>query len=62
MIETPCKTICILDPHSGLCRGCGRDLAEIERWTAMTDRERRLIMDDLPRRLAAMPAGDAARP
>jgi predicted Fe-S protein YdhL (DUF1289 family) len=53
-IETPCEKICIVDQPSGLCRGCGRNLAEIERWAAYSDGERARIMDDLPQRLAAM--------
>jgi predicted Fe-S protein YdhL (DUF1289 family) len=55
-IETPCEQICIVDAPSGLCRGCGRSLVEIERWTAFSDGERRRIMDELPRRLEAMNA------
>jgi len=55
-IETPCEQICIVDQPSGLCRGCGRSLAEIERWTAFSDSERGRIMDELPRRLEAMNA------
>jgi predicted Fe-S protein YdhL (DUF1289 family) len=55
-IETPCEKICIVDLPSGLCRGCGRNLAEIERWTAYSDGERACIMDELPRRLEAMNA------
>jgi predicted Fe-S protein YdhL (DUF1289 family) len=54
LIETPCEKICILDPASELCRGCGRSLAEIERWTAFSDGERARIMADLPRRLEAL--------
>jgi predicted Fe-S protein YdhL (DUF1289 family) len=55
-IETPCEQICIVDHPSGLCRGCGRSLAEIERWTAYSDGERNRIMDELPRRLEAVNA------
>jgi len=55
-IDTPCEQICIVDQPSGLCRGCGRSLAEIERWTAYSDGERNVIMDELPRRLEAMNA------
>jgi predicted Fe-S protein YdhL (DUF1289 family) len=55
-IETPCEKICILDQPSGLCRGCGRNLAEIERWTAYSKGERTRIMAELPRRLDAMKA------
>jgi predicted Fe-S protein YdhL (DUF1289 family) len=58
-IETPCEQICIVDAPSGLCRGCGRSLDEIGRWTAYNDDERRRIMDELPRRLEAMNARTA---
>ena len=53
-MESPCEKICSVDPASGLGRGCGRSLAEIERWTAYSDGERRRIMTELPGRLAAM--------
>jgi uncharacterized protein len=55
-IETPCEQICIVDAPSGLCRGCGRSLAEIGCWTAYSEGERSRIMDQLPRRLEAMNA------
>jgi len=61
-IETPCEKICLVDPPTGLCRGCGRSLAEIERWTAYSDDERSRIMTELPHRLESMnaPRGAAA--
>jgi predicted Fe-S protein YdhL (DUF1289 family) len=54
MIETPCEKICIVDQPSGLCRGCGRSIAEIECWMAYSDGERSRIMTELPGRLQAM--------
>jgi predicted Fe-S protein YdhL (DUF1289 family) len=59
-IDTPCEKICIVDNASGLCRGCGRSLGEIERWTAYNDDERTRIMSELPRRLEAMRSRPAA--
>jgi uncharacterized protein len=56
LIETPCEKICVLDPASGLCRGCARNLTEIERWTAYSDGERARVMAELPGRLAAIRA------
>jgi len=53
-IQSPCEKICIVDLPSGLCRGCGRSLAEIERWAAYADSERTRIMNELPGRLLAM--------
>ena len=58
-IETPCTKVCILDPASGLCRGCGRTLEEIGRWTVMTDAERQRVMAELPQRLARSGGGAA---
>jgi predicted Fe-S protein YdhL (DUF1289 family) len=51
-IESPCTRICTVDPAAGLCRGCGRSLAEIEHWVAFTSAQRAEIMADLPGRLA----------
>lgn len=50
-IETPCEKICILDQPSGLCRGCGRSLVEIERWAVYSDAERARVLALLPERL-----------
>jgi predicted Fe-S protein YdhL (DUF1289 family) len=55
-IETPCEKICILDQPSELCRGCGRNLTEIERWSAYSDAERSRVLAELPGRLAALDA------
>jgi predicted Fe-S protein YdhL (DUF1289 family) len=60
-IETPCDKICTVDPASGLCFGCGRSLAEIERWTQYGDGERSRIMAELPQRREVMRARRAAR-
>ena len=50
-MKSPCNKVCVLDPQSGLCRGCLRTLAEIAGWSAMSDAERERIMAELPRRL-----------
>jgi predicted Fe-S protein YdhL (DUF1289 family) len=50
VIETPCTRVCTLDPASGLCLGCGRSLAEITRWTQMSDDERRRLITELDQR------------
>jgi hypothetical protein len=56
MIESPCVKVCTLETRSGLCLGCGRTIKEIARWSAMTVEERRLVMTELPSRLAAAAA------
>jgi uncharacterized protein len=55
-IASPCVKVCVLDAAAGICRGCGRTLAEIERWTRMSDAERAKIMAELPSRLDAQGA------
>jgi len=51
-ISTPCLKICVIDPASSRCEGCGRTLAEIAQWGRLTEPERRAIMVALPERLA----------
>ena len=51
-IATPCIAVCIIDPRSGLCFGCGRTLPEIARWHRIDNAERLAIMELLPARMA----------
>jgi uncharacterized protein len=52
---SPCTAVCILDPASGLCRGCYRSIDEITRWSDLGPEEKRRILADLPRRRAPRP-------
>ncbi|RBP13871.1 hypothetical protein DFR50_111133 [Roseiarcus fermentans] len=58
-ISTPCVKICVVDPVSGFCVGCGRTVAEIGGWRAMGEAERLDIMAGLAARLVAMRARSA---
>ena len=49
--STPCVHVCILDPATGLCEGCGRTEQEITRWFRFSEEERRRIMAELPERM-----------
>lgn len=49
-METPCIQVCVIDPETELCSGCGRTRMEIARWTSMTPEERRAIMETLAQR------------
>ena len=56
-MESPCVKICLLDPASGLCSGCGRSLDEIADWPHLRDEDRRRIMAELPERMRKLKAG-----
>ena len=60
--STPCVRVCILDPETGLCEGCGRTREEIARWFRFGEDERLRIMAELPERMrkAFMPEKDSA--
>jgi predicted Fe-S protein YdhL (DUF1289 family) len=59
-IESPCNKVCVVDPISALCIGCGRSLAEIEGWLRFTPEQRVRIMAELPRRLNMLAARRSA--
>jgi predicted Fe-S protein YdhL (DUF1289 family) len=51
--ETPCIAVCIIDPKTSLCLGCGRTLPEIARWHRMESAERLSVMAGLAARMEA---------
>ncbi len=53
-IETPCVKLCVVDPDSGICIGCGRSRSEIAGWIAMSPGERRAVMGELDDRMASL--------
>lgn len=53
-IESPCIKVCIIEPGTGLCQGCGRTLHEIAAWGSMSGAERRRIMGELADRRARL--------
>jgi len=63
--ETPCINVCVIDPKTQLCLGCGRSLPEIAQWHAMDNAERLAVMATLHRRMRdaglPIPAGRAER-
>ena len=61
-IETPCIAVCMIDPKTNLCLGCGRTLPEIARWGRMDGAERQAVMAGLATRMAEaglVPLGSA---
>ena len=61
-VASPCISVCVMDPASGLCRGCLRTLDEIASWISLDDDARRAIVASLPARRAAFAEGAAAAP
>ena len=55
-METPCIKICVIDPQTKLCSGCGRTLGEIAAWASLSAGERQRIMRELAARLRARAA------
>ncbi len=51
-ISTPCINLCVIDPLSALCIGCGRTTAEIAAWATMSEAERIAVIAGLGQRLA----------
>lgn len=58
--DTPCIAVCMIDPRTNLCLGCGRTLPEIARWGRMDGAERQAVMETLPQRM--LDAGLAPAP
>ena len=50
--DSPCVTICKLDPLTQLCAGCYRTIEEIARWTSYSSEEKAAIHSALPARRA----------
>ena len=51
--DTPCIAVCMMDPRTNLCLGCGRTLAEIAQWHRMDNAERLAVMAELAARMEA---------
>jgi uncharacterized protein len=50
--DTPCVAVCMIDPRTKLCFGCGRTLPEIARWHLMERAERLALMAQLAARMS----------
>jgi predicted Fe-S protein YdhL (DUF1289 family) len=50
-VSTPCVKVCVNEPLSALCIGCGRTAAEITAWSTMSEPERIAVMAELGQRL-----------
>jgi predicted Fe-S protein YdhL (DUF1289 family) len=50
--ESPCIKICVVDPETALCIGCGRTTGEIAGWLNYSPEQRGTITAELEERLA----------
>ena len=53
-IETPCVKVCVVDPETGFCIGCGRTRLEIGSWLGLSPAQRRDIMAELKVRVETL--------
>jgi uncharacterized protein len=53
-VESPCLKVCVMDPASTFCIGCGRTISEIASWSRLSDADKRSVVNALPERLKAM--------
>jgi len=53
LFNSPCKSVCRIDPRFGWCVGCKRTRSEISGWDTASDQQRQDILDRLPEREAA---------
>jgi predicted Fe-S protein YdhL (DUF1289 family) len=60
-IEAPCIAVCMIDPRTSLCFGCGRTLPGIARWHRMESEERQTLMAQLPVRMTEAGLAQLAR-
>ncbi|WP_324815156.1 DUF1289 domain-containing protein [Variovorax sp.] len=57
-VTSPCVSVCLMDPGSGLCQGCLRSLDEIADWSGLTDEGRRDVWVRIARRLREAGIGE----
>jgi predicted Fe-S protein YdhL (DUF1289 family) len=54
VVESPCVDICVMDPATGWCLGCGRTIGEIAGWGESGAEARTAVMAELPARMAEL--------
>ncbi len=55
-VPSPCISVCRMDERSRLCLGCFRTIDEIIAWGRQSDRERRVVWQQIVRRAGLVPA------
>lgn len=57
-VPSPCVSVCVMVPQTGMCAGCWRSLEEIGAWSRMSDETKRQVWRLIQQRLSGM--GEAA--
>lgn len=57
-VPSPCISVCRMDARSGLCLGCFRTIDEIVAWGRQSDRDRRVVWQQIVHRAALVPASE----
>ncbi len=52
IVPSPCVSLCVIDPPTGLCAGCYRTLHEIAAWIDLSADERSALLAVLRERQA----------
>jgi predicted Fe-S protein YdhL (DUF1289 family) len=60
-VSSPCTSVCVIDPPTGLCAGCYRTLDEIAGWIGLSTEERRALLAELTQRRARYGEAIASR-
>lgn len=53
-VPSPCIGLCQMDPDTGLCQGCQRDIDEIVAWGGASEASKRGIWHAINRRRASV--------
>lgn len=51
-VPSPCLSLCEMDPHTQICRGCHRTGVEIANWRASTPQQKVAIWHNVKQRYA----------
>jgi len=52
-IQSPCTSVCRMNPATGYCEGCFRTIPEITDWSRADDDRKRAILAEVASRRAA---------
>ena len=51
-VQSPCVSVCKMNPDTRLCEGCLRTLDEIAAWSGLSIEEKRAVLAQIPERRA----------